>query len=319
MLPAAFLTQLQAYRLTHAPASLKETQHQWAALSAAYRERKGQYTQKNTDHLAYILARMPATYAACEAVLMQAQNLSPPTSVLDVGSGPGTMGWALSQRPGGEMIRLSQVESDTAFVRFSQEVPPPIQARQTYAHFQGNIEPHDWVTMAYVLCELTQAQQAAWVDRAFSLATECIILIEPGTPAGYATLMRVRDQLLAKGVLAPCPHQDACPLQAPNWCHFSVRLDRTPEAKMLKAASLPYEDEKYSYLIVGRSRSQTQMPPAGARILRHPQPRTGHIHLDMCTPEGAYKKTIISAKSKAEYKKARSLKWGDSFSVEDAG
>src|ERR1700728_4896773 len=50
-----------------------------------------------TDPLSYALARMPATYAAVTASLNALREIIPhfaPSSLLDVGSGPGTASWA---------------------------------------------------------------------------------------------------------------------------------------------------------------------------------------------------------------------------------
>src|SRR5580700_4507927 len=52
------------------------------------------------DALAYALARMPATYAAVTASLNALREITPefaPTSLLDVGAGPGTASWAAAE------------------------------------------------------------------------------------------------------------------------------------------------------------------------------------------------------------------------------
>src|ERR1700757_4274566 len=52
------------------------------------------------DALAYALARMPATYAAVTASLNALREIRPgfaPTSLLDVGAGPGTASWAAAE------------------------------------------------------------------------------------------------------------------------------------------------------------------------------------------------------------------------------
>src|SRR5438876_4926327 len=53
--------------------------------------------RSEADALAYALARMPATYAAVTASLNALVEIRPdlaPTSLLDVGAGPGTATWA---------------------------------------------------------------------------------------------------------------------------------------------------------------------------------------------------------------------------------
>src|SRR6202789_4402923 len=56
--------------------------------------------RSEADALAYALARMPATYAAVTASLNALREIVPdfaPTSLLDVGAGPGTASWAAAE------------------------------------------------------------------------------------------------------------------------------------------------------------------------------------------------------------------------------
>src|SRR5271170_3896361 len=72
-----------------------------AIISKTYRDGGGSGAIKSeTDALAYALARMPATYAAvsaCINALTEARPDFAPTSLLDVGAGPGTASWAVEQ------------------------------------------------------------------------------------------------------------------------------------------------------------------------------------------------------------------------------
>src|SRR5256714_15311953 len=69
-----------------------------ARISKTYRDGGGSGAIKSeTDALAYALARMPATYAAVIASLNELCEVRPdfePSSLLDVGAGPGTATWA---------------------------------------------------------------------------------------------------------------------------------------------------------------------------------------------------------------------------------
>src|SRR6476659_257617 len=72
-----------------------------AAISKNYRDGGGSGAiRSETDALAYALARMPATYAAVTASLNALCEIRPdlaPTSLLDVGAGPGTATWAAGE------------------------------------------------------------------------------------------------------------------------------------------------------------------------------------------------------------------------------
>src|SRR3954462_6190217 len=72
-----------------------------ASISKTYREGGGSGAiRTEADALAYALARMPATYAAVTASLNALVEIRPdlaPTSLLDVGAGPGTATWAAAE------------------------------------------------------------------------------------------------------------------------------------------------------------------------------------------------------------------------------
>ena len=114
-------------------------------------------------------------------------------------------------------------------------------------------------------------------------------LVEPvRTPAGYRRIVDLRRRLIARGahVVAPCPHDNECPLTAlpsepgtaarekfaskqkttADWCHFVQRLPRLRAHKHLKGAELPFEDEKFSYVALSRTAAK-QHP---ARVLTQP-------------------------------------------------
>jgi ribosomal protein RSM22 (predicted rRNA methylase) len=135
------------------------------------------------------------------------------------------------------------------------------------------------------------------------------VVVEPGTPEGYARMLRPRDRLLAWGdfTTAPCPHDRACPMTGRDWCRFAIRLPRTWRHPAAKGGSLGYEDEKYASVAVSRQ-------PTGrteARVVRHPQSRPRQIQLALCTADGL--KTVTVTKSDREaFRRARKVDWGES-------
>jgi ribosomal protein RSM22 (predicted rRNA methylase) len=112
----------------------------------------------------------------------------------------------------------------------------------------------DLVMASYLLGELPDERQRDLVD-AMAEAGPIVLLIEPGTPAGYQRIVTARDRLIDRGyaVVAPCVHQLTCPLPVgKDWCHFSARVNRSALHRRIKDAELGYEDEKYSYVIAVR-------------------------------------------------------------------
>jgi ribosomal protein RSM22 (predicted rRNA methylase) len=134
------------------------------------------------------------------------------------------------------------------------------------------------------------------------------VVIEPGTPAGYARIIKLRAHLIASGahVLAPCPHERACPLASPDWCHFSQRLARSRAHKQVKAAEVPFEDERFSYVVLTRQPT-TKRP---SRVLAQPAIGKAEISAKLCTP-GGLSVTKVPRRDKPAYAEARHWRWGD--------
>ncbi len=168
-------------------------------------------------------------------------------------------------------------------------------------------EPHDWILMSYSLGEINPNGIEPLLNTCWKQANKGMILIEPGTPRGYHTLMRARNLLILLGgsIQAPCPHSRSCPLRAGDWCHFSTRA--THLHRLAKHATLPYEDEKFSYLILSK-----EATPHSNRIIRSPLHRSGHTLLPLCTPDGLETVTVPRS-DKEHYKTARKAKWGDTW------
>lgn len=170
----------------------------------------------------------------------------------------------------------------------------------------------DLVTVSYVIGELTAADRTALIDAAAEAATGAVLVVEPGTPEGYARTLAARDRLLAAGltVLAPCPHDTACPVTGGDWCHFAARVQRSSLHRQVKGGSLPYEDEKFSYVAAARFPAAS----AAGRIVRHPQIRKGLVLLDLCTEDRGRVRDTVSKRHGDTYRAARDASWGDPWS-----
>lgn len=274
------------------------------------------------DVLAYTAYRMPATYAVAGAALRQLQLGVPdlqPRTLIDFGAGTGAVSWAAAD-VWPTLDRVTLLEQSAPAISVGQR----IMRSSTSAVLQGatwrqwrlsaieaDAEKADVATAAYVLGELTEHQQVTLVALLMAAAAT-VVVIEPGTPAGYARIIRARDALIEAGfrIVAPCPHELTCPmLERGDWCHFAERLDRSRLHRSVKTGELSYEDEKYSYVIA--TREPVRRP--AARILRHPQVRKGLVSLELCTSTGAAAEERISKSQGAIYKAARNARWGDSW------
>ena len=288
------------------------------AVSEAYRTRTGTGSRlltKESEAVAYAAARMPATYAAAQAALAQALAAADvaPRTLLDCGAGTGAATWAADG-----LLSLAQVtclEREAAMREVGQTLMRAggealRGARWAEADLTApDPLPHaDLVIEGYMLGELAEGERLAVARRLWDAAAQMLLLIEPGTPQGFANLAAVRRALAEAGaqVAAPCPAGSAqCPMAAGDWCHFAVRVQRTRLHKALKGGQAPYEDEKYAYLALTRQQAQ----PCTARVLRHPLIAPGRITLTLC--EGGERRERVVTKKDPLWKRARKIGAGD--------
>src|SRR5947199_10489534 len=67
-------------------------------------------------------------------------------------------------------------------------------------------EKHDLVVISYTLGELPQATAEAVLNKAWKCAGKFLVVIEPGTRRGFATVNAMRSALITNAayILAPC-------------------------------------------------------------------------------------------------------------------
>jgi ribosomal protein RSM22 (predicted rRNA methylase) len=282
--------------------------------SAHYR--KGGTSNAAVDFHAYLVTRLPATFAAVTACLKQLPENFSPASILDAGSGPGTASWAASELfP--EIASFTFLDNNRQFLQLalglsSHSSHPALKSTNVRVGDILSLEKDsaDLVIAAYAMAEMPlkmakEAAQSLWTATRHS-----VVIVEPGTPQGFARVLEARKVLIAVGaqILAPCTHMNVCPLSAPDWCHFKVRIARSREHLHAKNARVPFEDEKFSYLVASRHPSRK---PA-FRILAPPDEAKGATTFKLCGEKGLMQQSV-ARRDKAEYKKVRKLEWGDPF------
>lgn len=270
---------------------------------------------------AYVAARMPATFAALASALGEAAAALPdfsPQSLLDVGAGPGTALWAATEQ-------FESLGSATLL-----EASRPIRAmgerlgegqfafrpdwREAHVEREAIDAPAaDLVTLSYVLDELSPARLRPLVEALWARTRGLLLIVEPGTPAGFRRILDAREALIAAGatIAAPCPHEAACPVVAPDWCHFARRVARSRVHLRTKSAEVPWEDEKFSYV------AATRLRPAArpARILAPPEAGSGKVHLKLCEEDGALRRRLLTKRDGESFRQARRADWGEAVDL----
>lgn len=284
------------------------------AMTARY---KAGRSSKGVDLAAYLTTRLPATYAVNARVLAEVAALRPdfaPRSLADIGAGPGTAGWAAAaQWP--SLAAIEQVEATPAFsdllAMFNGEsgVAALEQAQvRAEALVQWAGGSHDIVIASYVLAELPMPAIADAVTRVWAATANVLVLIEPGTPEGFKRILLARQVLLRAGavIAAPCTHHAVCPMAGADWCHFKERVQRSRAHMHAKSATVPFEDEAYSYLAVTRDGAAT----GGARVLAPTEVNKIAVTMKLCSEQGLAA-TSVPSRDKANYKRAKKAGWGD--------
>ncbi|MFD7069307.1 small ribosomal subunit Rsm22 family protein [Streptomyces sp. NPDC059913] len=273
-----------------------------------------------SDVAAYAAYRMPATFEAVRSALAAFRAAAPdwvPATHTDVGGGTGAATWAVAGAwDGPRTTVLDWAEPALALGRELaglSGVPALHGAEWRRARIDAGLDlaPADLVTVSYVLKELTPAARTALVDAA-AAAAQAVVIVEPGTPDGYARVIEARDRLTAAGltVAAPCPHSGTCPIEpGTDWCHFAARVSRSSLHRRVKGGSLPYEDEKFGYVVATRF----PVAPAPARVTRKPQIRKGQVLLDLCTREEGLRRETVTKRHGGLYRAARDTAWGDAW------
>src|SRR5436309_80787 len=289
-----------------------------ASISKTYRDGGGSGAiRSEADALAYALARMPATYAAVSASLNALREIAPDftrASLLDVGAGQGTATWAAAEAfPSLTSLALLDANSALRALALDLGRDSTRLRKMTYQHGEAraalaDIQAADLVIASYMIGEISDAERAALAELMWAKTHDTLLIVEPGTPAGYGRIIALRRQLIAAGahVAAPCPHDGECPLAAPDWCHFTQRLPRSRVHKQLKSAELPFEDEKFSY--VALSRAPAARHPA--RVLAQPVVTKVAVTARLCTDRGILN-VIAARREKAAYQRFKKIDWGD--------
>ncbi|TRC95467.1 methyltransferase type 11 [Mesorhizobium sp. WSM4303] len=272
---------------------------------------------------AYLATRLPATYAVARASLDALADARPdfqPKTLLDVGAGPGTVLWATTDLwPDLEQAVLFEASAAVRKVGQSLALDTIVASTDWRAGDVtidlADLQPADLVTCAYVLDEIAPASLPKLVGRLWQLTADTLLIVEPGTPAGWQRILAVRRRLLEAGahVLAPCPHEAPCPLEPPDWCHFSRRVARSRLHRLAKDAEVPWEDEKFIYVAASRQPGASR----AARVIAPPKASSGKVLLKLCRPDGSASETLFTKRDGELFKAARRLDWGDTFGTAD--
>ncbi|XP_041849109.1 methyltransferase-like protein 17, mitochondrial [Melanotaenia boesemani] len=307
---------------------LRRTTYRWTPLK--YDEELG---------VVYMAARLAGGYAAVRRALNEIKKRDPsfaPKTLLDFGSGLGTVAWASHSIWGDSLKEMVCVDSSgpmnilaERLLKGDDEHAEP-HIKQVYFRQFLPVSPKvqfDLVVAAFTLSELPDTKDRE--EAAFTLwrkTSSYLVLVESGTKEGHQMLMEARDALLKKqektlhdprpaSVFAPCPHEMICPKLAQQPitpCNFQQMYH-----PLHPSGHNNTQKEKFSYLILSRSEPAVAEGVDWARLIAPVLRRSRHVHCRVCCPDGQLQHLVVTARkhSRDVYRCARNSEWGDQLPI----
>ncbi len=281
---------------------------------------------KGDEALAYAISRMPATYSAVKTACEQMEKtlslandgyLKNLKTLIDVGAGTGAATLALNEFINFEEIQC--LEREEVMISLGQQLLESSDNSNgnsaVWSKFDISYEElnkaSDVVVTSYMLNEFSDEKVLSVVDKLWNMTKKLLIIVDSGTPNDHKRLIKIKNHLYKNGgkIVAPCTINEGCGLPENDWCHFSCRVERTKLHKEVKSADVPYEDEKFTYLIVAKDESLAQIENVN-RVIRHPIINTNMVKAKLCS-NGEIIEKIYTKKDKELYKKVKKAKVGD--------
>ncbi len=203
ILPGELNAALSQWMAEHGRGSLGASSR---GLSEAYR--KGQ-SSSNVNLAAYVATRVPATFEANRAAHLALAAVMPdfaPETCLDIGAGPGVASWA-AVAAWSSISKLVQCEQDKSFAGLASLLNaasdlPVLENADVVLKSEVTLPQEieaDLVVASYMLAELPLEEMPKAAIRLWARTRQVLLLLEPGTPQGFARLRAVRDTIVRAG------------------------------------------------------------------------------------------------------------------------
>lgn len=306
--------------------ALRKTTYHWQELS---------YNEELS--LLYMAARLDGGFAAVLRAFHEIKARVPefkPQTLMDFGSGTGSVTWAAHSTWGQSLREYMCVDSSAAMLGLAEKLLkggsesgkpciPGVFFRQ-FLPVSPKVQ-FDVTVAAFALSELpSRADRLEVVQNLWRKTSHFMVLVENGTKAGHRLLMDVRNLVLREKekspldlepsfVFAPCPHELPCPQLSdskPLACSFSQAYHPIPFSWNKKP-----KEEMFSMVILakGSPKEAHHWPRITQPVLRRPR----HVHCHLCCPDGHMQHAVVTARRHGRdlYRCARVSSWGDLLPV----
>lgn len=255
----------------------------------------------------YAVTRMPATFVVLKTLFLNLTEqgfLKNISSVIDVGAGTGAGYFAVLECFGNISINLVEKDENMLFV-LNHLLP---NANITKCDITSCVlnQKADLVMSSYVLNELSEDGRLVALKNMLDMSNKYVLLVDAGTPKTYESMMKLKENVMSLGakVVAPCM-TETCTLKN-DYCQFYARVERSSFLRQSKSATLPYEDEKYFYLLIEKISTNSE-EKQNSRVIRRPTIKPNLVELTLCTKNGVTKKQVTK-KDKEKFKIAKKIK-----------
>jgi SAM-dependent methyltransferase len=185
---------------------------------------------------------------------------------------------------------------------------PKLDVAQATPGFLSATGPVGLLIISHVLNELPPEALAAL--RALVGRAEAVLWVEPGTHAVSRALGALREEFRsAFHVVAPCTHQNACPILAPDnsrdWCHHfapapSEIFATSDWVKFGQRAGIDLRSLPYCFLALDRR--PVAAAPGLARVIGRPELFKPYARVLNCDAAGLAELTLLKRTDPALYK-----------------
>ncbi|CAM4628219.1 unnamed protein product [Lepidochelys olivacea] len=306
---------------------LRKTTYHWEAL---------RYTDELS--LVYMVARLDGGFAAVSRAFHEIQKRSPafaPRTLLDFGSGTGSVSWAAHGAWGQTLCEYLCVDSSAPMLALAERLLQGGSESPRAPLFPGvyfrqflPVSPKvkfDLVVSAFSLNELPSlAERRETIQTLWRKTDGFLVLVENGTKEGHQMLMEAREIILGGGdkvvhdpreahIFAPCPHHLPCPRLNPKQplpCNYLQAYHPLPFRW-----NPALKEELFSFLILRRGPGAGEEP--WPRITQAILGRAQHVHCHLCCADGSLQHAVITARRHGRdlYRCARLSHWGDRLPV----
>nr|XP_034354505.1 methyltransferase-like protein 17, mitochondrial isoform X2 [Arvicanthis niloticus] len=275
--------------------ALRKTTYHWQELS---------YNEELS--LIYMAARLDGGFAAVFRAFHEIQARVPefqPQTLMDFGSGTGSVAWAAHSTWGQSLREYVCVDSSAAMLGLAEKLLkggsesgkpciPGVFFRQ-FLPVSPKVQ-FDVVVSAYALSELpSKADRIEVIQNLWRKTSHFLVLVENGTKAGHRLLMDARNLVLGEKEKSPLDLQPS----------FVFAPNKKPK------------EETFSMVILARGspKEANRWPRITQPVLKRPR----HVHCHLCCPDGHMQHAVVTARRHGRdlYRCARVSSWGDLLPV----